>query len=109
MIDRSPPAAHPLERTLPRDAYVSAAIFAAERERIFAREWVLVGREESVPATGDYLDVDVLGESILVVRGGDGALRAFFNVCRHRGSALVPRAIVDPANEGVPVGGCKGA
>jgi Rieske 2Fe-2S family protein len=109
MADRSPHATHTLEPTLPRDAYISAAVFDVERERIFAREWVLVGREESVPATGDYLDVDVLGESLLVVRGDDGALRAFFNVCRHRGSALVPRAAVDPANEGVPVGGCKGA
>jgi len=109
MTDHSPPVAHPLEPTLPRDAYISPAIFAAERERIFAREWVLVGREESVLAPGDYFDVDVLGESVLVVRGDDGALRAFFNVCRHRGSALVPRAAVDPANEGVPVVGCKGA
>src|SRR6185369_8023494 len=91
MIDRSVLVTHALEPTLPRDAYVSSAIFAAERERIFARAWVLVGREESVRATGDYLDADVLGESLLVVRGDDGVLRAFFNVCRHRGSALVPR------------------
>ncbi|HET7063440.1 MAG TPA: hypothetical protein VFI49_04125, partial [Rudaea sp.] len=61
MIDRPSPAAHPLEQTLPRDAYFSPEVFEAERERIFAREWALVGREESVPATGDYLDVDVLG------------------------------------------------
>jgi Rieske 2Fe-2S family protein len=107
MIDR-PPSAHPLEATLPRDAYVSASGFEAERERIFAREWVLVGREESVPATGDYLDVEVLGESVLVIRGDDGALRAFFNVCRHRGCALVLRA-ADANDDGVPVAGCKGA
>src|SRR5512144_87547 len=42
MTDRSPPAAPPLEPTLPRDAYVSCVVFDAERERIFAREWVLV-------------------------------------------------------------------
>jgi len=109
MIDRSPPVTHALEPTLPRDAYVSPAIFAAERERIFAREWMLVGREESVPATGDYLDVDVLGESVLIVRGDDGALRAFFNVCRHRGCALVLRAQTDASNDGVPASGCKGS
>ena len=108
MTDRPLNPEHPLEPTLPRDAYVSASIFAAERERIFAHEWVLVGREESVPATGDYLDVDVLGESVLVVRGDDGALRAFFNVCRHRGCALVLRDKDGTGDVGVPVAGCKG-
>jgi len=98
----------PLERTLPRDAYVSDAQFAAERERIFAREWVLVGREESIPGVGDYLDVDVLGESILVVRGEDRTLRAFFNVCRHRGCAVVPRAKPAEATSGEPRVGCVG-
>ena len=97
-----------LEPTLPRDAYVSAAVFDAERERIFAREWVLVGREESIPAEGNYLDVDVLGESLLVVRDGGGVLRAFFNVCRHRGCALVLREKHEGATEGVPVAGRTG-
>ena len=109
MTDRSAPAACLLEPTLPRDAYLSPAVFDTERERIFAREWVLVGREESVPSRGDYLDVDVLGESVLVVRDDDGALRAFFNVCRHRGCALVLRAPADPSADGVPQTGCKGS
>jgi Rieske 2Fe-2S family protein len=109
MTDRFAPAVHRLEPTLPRDAYLSPAVFDTERERIFAREWVLVGREESVPSRGDYLDVDVLGESILVVRGDDGTLRAFFNVCRHRGCALVLRAPADPSADGVPQTGCKGS
>ena len=81
-----------LEPTLPRDAYVAPELFAAERERIFAREWVLVGRAESLPEAGDALDVSVLGEPIVIVRGEDGALRAFFNVCRHRGSTLTKHA-----------------
>ncbi len=98
----------PLEATLPRQAYVSANFFEAEREKIFAHEWVLVGREESLPATGDYLEVDVLGESLLIVRGDDGALRAFFNVCRHRGCALVLPGQCSAANDGVPVTGSKG-
>jgi len=94
----SQPAA--LERTLPGAAYTSPDLFAAERERIFAREWVLVGREEALPAAGDCLEAVVLGESILVVRGDDGALRAFFNVCRHRGSTLTPAGNVGA--DGVP-------
>jgi Rieske 2Fe-2S family protein len=88
--------------------YVAAAIFATERERIFAREWVLVGREESVPAEGDYLDVDLLGEMLLLVRGGDGVLRAFFNVCRHRGCTVVLREKREGMTEGVPVAGRTG-
>ena len=98
----------PLEATLPRDAYVAASFFEAEREKIFAREWVLVGREESLPAIGDYLETDVLGESILIIRGDDGALRAFFNVCRHRGCALVLPGLCSSANDGVPSTGSKG-
>ena len=81
-----------LEPTLPRDAYVAPELFAAERERIFAREWVLAGRAEQVPNAGDALDVSVLGEPIVIVRGDDGVLRAFFNVCRHRGSTLTHTA-----------------
>ena len=78
-----------LERTLNRDFYLSREIFARERERVFAREWVLVARDEDVSSPGDYLVVDVAGESILLVRGRDAALRGFYNVCRHRGSQLV--------------------
>ena len=97
-----------LEQTLPRAAYVSAEVFAAERERIFAREWVLVGREESVPNAGDYLDLDILGEPVLVVRGEGGALRAFFNVCRHRGCSVVLRDGTAGAVPGAPVVGRTG-
>lgn len=79
-----------LERTLPREAYLSAEQFAREKERIFCREWVCVGREEELAAPGDYVVKDVAGESILVVRTREGELRAHYNVCRHRGSQLVP-------------------
>jgi Rieske 2Fe-2S family protein len=78
-----------LERTLPREAYVSPEFFSRERERIFFREWFCAGREDEVPRSGDYLALDVAGESILVVRDEDAALHAFYNVCRHRGSQLV--------------------
>ena len=65
--------------------------FAREKERIFCREWVCVGREEELAAPGDYVVKDVAGESILLVRTRDGrAPAAHYNVCRHRGSQLVP-------------------
>jgi Rieske 2Fe-2S family protein len=78
-----------LERTLPRAYYFDPAIYSREQEHIFHREWFLVGRAEQVPNPGDFRSVDVAGESIIVVRGKDGALRAHWNVCRHRGSRLV--------------------
>lgn len=79
-----------LERTLPRAAYVAEEWFSRERERIFFSEWFCIGREEEAASAGDYLIADIAGESVLVVRGNDEKLRAFFNVCRHRGSQLVP-------------------
>ena len=79
-----------LERTLPREAYLAPEYFAREKERIFCREWVCVGRAEELAGPGDYVVKDVAGESILIVRTRDGGLRAHYNVCRHRGSQLVP-------------------
>lgn len=78
-----------LEPTLPRAAYVDPAFFAREKEQIFCREWFCVGRTESLPNPGDYLLVEVAGESIIVTRTRSGELRAHYNVCRHRGSQLV--------------------
>jgi glycine betaine catabolism A len=75
-------------RTLPRPAFVSAEVFAEERDRIFARMWNCVGRASALPNAGDYIVRDVAGESIIVLRNRDGELRAYFNVCRHRGTRL---------------------
>ncbi len=80
--------ATPLEKTLPSDYYRSAEMYARERERIFCREWLCVGRETDVPNPGDSTVLDVLGESILLVRNESGTLRGFYNVCRHRGAQL---------------------
>jgi Rieske 2Fe-2S family protein len=79
-----------LERTLPREAYLAPEYFAREKERIFCREWVCVGRAEELAGAGDYVVKHVAGESILIVRTREGGLRAHYNVCRHRGSQLVP-------------------
>ncbi len=78
-------------RTLIREAYVSAAFFAEEHERIFARGWVAVGCAEAVREAGDVLVADVAGRSVVVIRDRDGVLRAFYNVCRHRGTRLLDR------------------
>jgi phenylpropionate dioxygenase-like ring-hydroxylating dioxygenase large terminal subunit len=78
-----------MERTLSREHYLSPELFAREKERIFLREWFHAGREEDVAQPGSYLVVDVAGESVLVVRTREGQLRAYYNVCRHRGCQLV--------------------
>ena len=76
------------QRTLPGRYYTLAEIYAEERERIFTARWICVGRAAEIPAAGDYLLRTIAGESVIVVRGRDGALRAFYNVCRHRGTRL---------------------
>jgi Rieske 2Fe-2S family protein len=90
-----------LQRTLPAFAYLSAEWFERERERIFLREWFCVGRADILQAPGAYLMVVVAGESVLVVRTRAGDLRAFYNVCRHRGSQLVPE---NGVKSGAPAG-----
>src|SRR5256886_3731176 len=72
------------QRTLPGRYYNAPEIWAEERERIFARRWICVGRAAELGQPGDYAVRAVGGESVMVVRGQDGAVRAFYNVCRHR-------------------------
>jgi len=74
--------------SLPSLAYTDPAQFSLEKTRLFAREWVAACRSEEIPAPGDFRVIDLVGESVLVRRGGDGALHAHHNVCRHRGARL---------------------
>jgi glycine betaine catabolism A len=78
-----------MEKTLRREFYLSPEVFGRERDRIFHREWFCAGRMVELPRPGDYLTLEVLGESIIVVRLQDDRLVAHYNVCRHRGSRLV--------------------
>lgn len=68
----------------------SAAYFELEREHIFKRSWLNVGREEDVPEPGSFFvkDIDILRTSLIVVRGRDGVVRAFHNACCHRGNEV---------------------
>ena len=75
-------------KTLPRHYYVAPEVFQKEAERIFARRWLCVGREDRIPAPGDYFLQPVGNESIIILRDKAGALRAHYNVCRHRGTRL---------------------
>ena len=81
----------PLE-TLPFAWYSDTDVLRRERERIFARSWQYAGRVDEVASPGSYLAVDAAGIPILVTRDRAGTLRAFANVCRHRGSILAEGA-----------------
>jgi Rieske 2Fe-2S family protein len=86
--DHSVPAREMKAALAPR-FYASPEIFRLETTKIFHGQWFCVGRLEQVPAKGDCLHVSVAGESVLVLRGREAELRAFYNVCRHRGSRLL--------------------
>ena len=74
--------------TLSGHYYYEPEIFAAEQERIFEQKWYCAVRSADLPAPGAFRKIQVGRESVLVVRGKDGALNAFLNVCRHRGAML---------------------
>jgi len=78
--------------TMPREYYTSPDILAEEQERIFARHWNCIGRASQIKQPGDYIVRSVAGESLIVLRDRDGDLRAFFNVCRHRGTQICREA-----------------
>jgi Rieske 2Fe-2S family protein len=80
----------PDARTLPAEAYTSEAVLAWERDRFFEGSWVCAGRAAELMQPGDQTALRVGGEGVLLVRGTDGELRGFFNVCRHRGHELLP-------------------
>jgi phenylpropionate dioxygenase-like ring-hydroxylating dioxygenase large terminal subunit len=75
--------------TLPFSWYSDEELLRRERARIFARSWQYGGRAEQVAEPGSYLATDAGGVPILVTRDRDGELRAFLNVCRHRGAVLL--------------------
>lgn len=79
-------------RTLPGEYYTSDAIFGEERERIFATGWNCAGRASRLREPGDFFLREIAGESILVVRDKSGRARAYFNICRHRGTRICREA-----------------
>jgi len=86
-----PGLANALERgdTLPARWYVEPDVFQAEKERIFHRTWQYVGHTGQVANAGDYFTTRLGDLPVVIVRDAGGALRAFANVCRHRGSEVV--------------------
>jgi glycine betaine catabolism A len=77
-----------LARTLPARYYTDPEVFRQEIEDFYYRSWVCAGRANQIAEVGDYFLRDLVGESILVTRDRDEALRAFYNLCRHRGTRI---------------------
>ena len=71
-------------RALPMHHYTSEPLFKLEQDAIFRKEWLCVGRLEQVENTGDYFTREILGETLVIVRGRDNKLRALSAICRHR-------------------------
>ena len=82
-----PPDAVPVP-PIPTARYTDPAFFQLERDRIFARSWLFAGHESEWPEPGSYRAFTRSGAPIVIVRGDDGVLRAFYNACRHRGAPV---------------------
>lgn len=74
---------------IPGGRYTSGAFFELEREHVLTKSWVCAGRDEDLRKPGDYRLWDRLGVPLLLIRGQDMVLRAFYNTCRHRGAPVV--------------------
>ena len=92
---RAPDAPDWRQARIDRDSYASHERLAAELERVFGAHWLLAGRLDQLRAVGDYCTFEIGGESLLLVNAGEPGIRAYHNVCRHRG-----RRVVDEGSAG---------
>jgi len=75
--------------SLPGWIYHDPEFFAAEMERVIRPSWQIVCHQSDLAQAGAWRSLDLLGESLFAIRGQDGVIRAFANLCRHRGSRLL--------------------
>ncbi len=93
--------------TIPAPWYVDPRIAELERLNVFSKTWQLVARTSQVQNAGDFVATRLAGEPIVVVRGSDGTLRAFYNVCRHHAAAVVTQPCGQAAMLQCPYHGWK--
>src|SRR5262245_40197927 len=84
----------PLERaaTIPNTWYSNPDIYELERQAVFGDTWQIIGRADQVREPGSFFTMELAGEPILVIRDDQGALGAFYNVCRHRAAQVINEA-----------------
>jgi choline monooxygenase len=78
--------------TIPSSWYTDERLFRLEKETVFGNSWQVAARLDQVRESGDYATTEIGGEPIVIVRGSDGDLRGFFNVCRHHAAAVMTEA-----------------
>src|SRR5262245_21668210 len=88
VIRRKTVASNNGAKSLAQKYLISEEIFAREQTRIFSKQWVCVGHQSDLAASGDYFLAEFAGESLVIVRDQRGEIRAFYNVCRHRGTRI---------------------
>ena len=79
-------------KSLPQPFYCDAGVFREDRKHVLDPLWHLAGHAARIPHAGDYFLFGICAEEIIVVRDGNGAIRAHYNVCRHRGSRICTEA-----------------
>ncbi|MGA8022672.1 MAG: aromatic ring-hydroxylating dioxygenase subunit alpha [Candidatus Acidiferrales bacterium] len=82
-------AALPDAHTIPASWYTDPRVAQLELQNVFSRAWQAIGRTAQVENPGQYVTASVAGEPVVAVRGSDGTLRAFFNVCRHHAMTVM--------------------
>lgn len=78
----------PEEGTIPAFIMGDQNVYKLEQEKIFMKTWLLLGHESEIPNPGDFMTRDLAGYSVIVSRNQDGTIRAFYNMCTHRGMKL---------------------
>src|SRR5215510_7436944 len=79
-------------KTLPARYYTDSKLFPEELERFYCQSWICAGRSEQAAGPGDYFLREIARQSIILTRSADQQVRAFYNVCRHRGTRIVTSA-----------------
>ena len=81
----------PIERasTIPEPWYTDELVFEVEQRTVFSRSWQVAARVDQLSKAGDYVTTEIADEPVVVVRGSDNQIRAFFNVCRHHAAAVM--------------------
>src|SRR5205814_423027 len=74
--------------TLPAQYYTDSGTFRQEIESFYFQSWICAGRADAIPTPGAYFLREIGGESVIVTRDAEGIVRAFYNVCRHRGTRM---------------------
>src|SRR5579859_2509401 len=77
------------EDFVPKDSFISPEFLRLENERLWPKVWQIACREEEIPEVGNYVTYDIAGESLVVVRTAPDVIKAYYNVCQHRGRILM--------------------